>query len=71
MRVRGHDDLGALGAPQLDALELDALEHTALGEELGTSPLGELEGRHELFELDRAGVGTPLGDLGSSEVTTP
>jgi hypothetical protein len=66
VRVRGSDDLGALGAP-----ELDALEHAALGEALGTSPLGELEERQELFEMDRAGIGTPLGDLGSSEVTSP
>jgi hypothetical protein len=64
VRVRGSDDLGALASP-----ELDAVEYAALGEALGTSPLGELEGRHELFEMDRAGVGTPLGDLGSSEIT--
>jgi hypothetical protein len=66
VRVRGADDLGALASP-----ELDALEHAGLGEALGTSPLGELEGRHELFEMDRAGVGTPLGDLEISEVISP
>ena len=65
MRVRGSTRLGAATGP-----ELHLAEAAALGRDAGLSPLELLEESRALLEMDRAGVGTPLGDLGTSELRT-